>query len=379
LQLAIKLGSMNIQKTYRFKLKLNSTQTNQIERMIGSARFVYNLALETKINAYNTHRVNLSRFDLDKQLTNLKQEIDWLYETPSQTLQDVLERLDKAYKSFFNGGGFPRWAKKGEYSSVTFKSVKIENVNRVKLPKLGSVKYFNSQEIKGKLKRATIIKENNNYFISILTEQEMTGLPHTSSDSQAKVGLDVGISFFLVDSNGVYIENPRFLKNSLRLLRIEQRSLSRKVKRSNNWYKQKRVVSKIHTKLKNQRKDFTHKISTDYVLNNNLIAIEKLNIKGMVKSNLGQSISDVGWGIFFEQLKYKAGWYGSEIISVNPAYTSQTCSKCGCVSKENRKTQAKFKCVECGFEINADENGSINILDRALSKFARQREALACA
>lgn len=141
---------MIIQKTYRFKLKLNSTQRFQIENMISQCRLVYNLALETKINAYSTYKKNLTRFDLDKQLTELKQEFDWLYETPSGTLQDVLERLDKAYKSFFKGGGFPKWAKKDKYKSVTFKSVKIDSNNRVKLPKLGSVKYFNSQEIKGK-------------------------------------------------------------------------------------------------------------------------------------------------------------------------------------------------------------------------------------
>lgn len=368
----------HISKTYKFKLKLTSNQENHIDRMIGSCRVVYNLAKETKEYAYKSRGVSLSAYNLMKQLTDLKYEVEWLKETPAQTLQDSIERLDKAYKSFFKGGGYPKWAKKHKYNSITFKQVKQDTYNRVKLPKIGSVKYFFSQEMKGELRRATIIKENNNYYICILTKQEVSDLPYVSYDSQVEIGLDMGISYFCVTSQGQYFDNPRYLQNSLKQLRIENRSLARKKLSSNNWYKQKLVVGKLHTKVKNQRNDFLNKVSTQLIKENGLIAIENLNVKGMIKSRLSQSISDVAWGKFFEQLEYKAEWYDRKVIRINPAYTSRECSKCGYTSKENRKTQSKFECVSCGFESNADFNASKNILGRALSSVSK-REALACA
>ena len=368
----------HISKTYKFKLRLTPNQSNHIDRMIGSCRVVYNLAKETKEYAYKSKAVSLSSYDLMKQLPELKKEYGWLKETPSGTLQDSIERLDKAYKSFFKGGGYPKWAKRDRYSSITFKAVKQDKYNRVILPKIGSVKYFFSQEMKGELRRATIIKENNNYYICILTKQEVSNLPYVSYDSQVEIGLDMGISYFCVTSQGQYFDNPRYFQNSQRQLRVENRSLARKKFRSNNWYKQKLVVGKLHTKVKNQRNDFLNKVSTQLIKENGFIAIENLNIKGMVKSRLSKSISDVSWGSFFEMLEYKAKWYDKEVIRINPAYTSQECSNCGHTAKENRLSQSKFKCIECGFTENADENASKNILARAIAN-SRQREALACA
>jgi len=368
----------NINKTYKFKLKLTNNQKNRIDNWINTCRAVYNLALETKSTTYKSHRISLSCFDLIKQLFELRNEFDWIKDVPYGSLQDVIERLDKAYISFFKGRGFPKFIDKARYNSITFKLIKIDTHNRVKLPKIGSIKYFNSQEIKGELRRATITRENNNYYISILTKQKTSDLPYLC-DSQTKIGLDMGITNFLVTSDGEYINNPRFLEKSLKQLRVEQRSLERKTQGSSNYYKQNKVVSKLYNKTKNQRKDFLDKFSTKLVLENDLLAIEELGVEGMRKDkNVSRLISDVGWGMFFEKLKYKTDWYGGCIEGVNPAFTSQTCNICGYIDKKNRLTQSKFKCIKCGYEENADLNASKNILDRALSNL-RERETLVCA
>ena len=365
-------------KTYKFKLKLTNNQRNRIDNWIDACRNVYNLAHETKINAYDSHRVTLSCFDLIKQLPVLKKGISRLEDVPAESLQDVIERLDKSYQNFFKGRGFPKFINKEGYNSITFKSIKINTHNRVKLPKIGSVKYFNSQEIKGELRRATITRENNNYYISVLTKQKTSDLPYLC-DSQTEIGLDMGIAYFLVTSDGEYINNPRFLEKSLKQLRIEQRSLARKTQGSSNYYKQKEVIGRLYNKIKNQRKDFLDKLSTKLALENSLIAVEKLSVDGMVKNkNISLAISDVSWGMFFEKLKYKTDWYGGSIERVSPAFTSQTCSACGYVDKKNRLTQSDFKCIKCGHKENADLNASKNILDRALSNL-REREALVCA
>jgi putative transposase len=295
-------------------------------------------------------------------------------------LQAVVERLDKTYRSFFKGGGFPKWAKKGRYNSITFKdSVKQQTHNRITIPKIGSIKYFNSQPIEGEIRRATITKEANGYFISILTRQAIPDPPHnTLRESQAEVGVDMGIAYFLVTSDGEYINNPRYLEKALKELRVAQRSLSRKKKGSNSWYKQKRIVAKLYAKVTNQRRDFINKLSTRLIQEYDFIGIEKLNIQGMVKSRLAKSLSDVAWGGFIEKLRYKAIWQGKHIEAINPAYTSQTCPMCGCVDKDNRQSQSKFKCIECGFEANADENAANNILARARAS-VREREPLGCA
>lgn len=304
-----------------------------------------------------------------KQLTELK-SVDWIKDVPAQSLQEVIERLDKAYQSFFRGAGFPKWAKKFKYNSITFKSVSIKDW-KIILPKIGALKYFCSQEVKGELRRATIIKKHDVYYISILTKQESETI-HRSHDSQ--VGIDMGVAFFSSLSSGQQIDNPRFTKQYERELRIEQRSLSRKVKGSNNRAKQRNRVARVHAKIANSRKDFLHKISTALVLSHSLIAREDLKVSNMVRfGNLSKHIADVSWAEFFTQLEYKAIWYGSEIVKVDPKYTSQTCNNCGSVDKKSRVSQSKYVCTSCGTESNADLNAAKNILGRAMSNFTKRK------
>lgn len=361
--------------TYRYKLNLTTAQSARIDQWIGTCRYVYNLALETKINAYNSGRVNLSKFDLINQLPELK-DIEWIADVPSQSLQNVCERLDSAYQAFFKGGGFPKFAKRGKYKSILFKSVKQEN-NGFILPKIGKVKIFKDRKAEGELKKAIITKEYNGYFICVISEVQSVNLYPTSENQT--VGLDVGIAYLLVDSDGCFIENPHIFKKYEQKLRIENRSLSRKKRGSKSREKQRLRLVKLYAKIGNTRRDFLHKVSIKYVKENNLIVCEDLKVKNMIKfGHLSKSISDVSWATLFDMLEHKSKLYEKGFIKVDPKYTSRKCSMCGHTKKENRINQAKFKCLSCGHEQNADLNAAMNIMSEGIAQY-RQRETLVCA
>ena len=363
---------MNLIKTYKYKLKLSKGQSKNIDSMIGTCRFVYNLALETKIHAYRSFGVSLSKFDLMKQLPELK-EYEWIKNVPSQSLQNVIERMNFAYQSFFKGGGFPKWAKKDQYNSILFKSVS-KTEKGFKLPKIGEVKIFKDRPALGELKTATIIKEHNQYFICITAEIESENL-YPTNENQV-VGIDMGITYFLTDSDGCFVKNPRHTKKYERQLRVENRSLARKKKGSKSRQKQKIRVSKLHAKIANVRKDFLHKTSIQYVKENSLIVCENLKVKNMVKfGNLSKHISDASWSNFFAMLKYKCDLYEKNFIQIDPKYTSQKCSNCGHTEKENRLTQSRFVCLSCGHKQNADVNAANNIKSEGIA-LIRQRGTL---
>ena len=364
--------------TYKRKLKLTKTQQRRIDSWIGACRYVYNLALETRIEAWKKQK-SVGKYDLMKQLPKLK-DVEWIADVPSQSLQNVIERLDVAYQKFFAGGGFPRWAAKHRYNSILFKSVQVEG-NTVRLPKVGTVRTFKDRFIHGEPGTATIIREHDGYYISITSRIEQYPI-RLASENQA-VGLDMGIGggpppHFCVSSEGKYVANPRHFAKYERQLRIENRSLSRKRRGANNWYKQKRRLSKLHAKIGRVRRDFLHKESWKVVRDNGLIAVEDLKVKNMVRSRLAKHISDASWSAFRSQLVYKSDWHGRTFVAVDSKYTSQTCSECGHKEKENRYSQAKFVCLLCGVEQNADVNAAKNILARAIANVS-QREALACA
>jgi len=281
-----------------------------------------------------------------------------------------------AFQSFFKGGGFPKWAKKEVYNSLKFKVI-TQKQNGFILPKLGLVKVFKDRMPDNTLKNATIIKENNGYYLSVTFECKTQDIYPTNNNKV--VGLDMGISYFLVDSNGCYVQNPRHTKNYERKLRVKQRALARKKLGSNSRLKCKNELAKLHLKIKNTRNDFTHKISHQYIKENSLIVAENLNVRGMVKNqNLSKHISDVSWSDFFAKLNYKAKMYGKTFVQINPKHTSQKCNYCGHTAKENRLSQSQFECVSCGNKDNADFNASKNILGEGIA-LVRQRETLVCA
>jgi len=359
--------------TYKRKLILNKTQQERIYSWISTCRFVYNMGLEIRKEAWKNKQAQVHKFELMKQLTTIK-DVDWISAVPIMCLQNTIERLDNSYKKFFKGSGFPKWANKKRYSSILFKQENGNGIRIIKglirLPKIGFLKMYSDSEIIGNIKTATIIKEPTGYFICITTDAKKS--IQNQNESQI-LGLDMGVRYFAVDSNGVKIENPKHFKKYEAKLRVENRSLARKKKGSNSWERQAKKLALLHHKISNVRKDFLHKQSTKIAKENHTVILEDLNISGMVKSNFSKSISDVGWGMFRTMLEYK-----TDVITVDPKFTSQTCNDCGAKDAKSRISQSKFVCTSCGVESNADENAAKNILRKGIP-LIRQREAKACA
>lgn len=355
--------------TYKYRLKLDAAQQIRVDQWIGTCRFVYNMSLGIKKDAY-AKSISISFNALQKQLTGIK-HIDWVKDVPSQTLQAAVQKLEKSYKSFFKGdAGFPKFLSKKRTNSILFKSVKHVGLNSFKLPKIGTLKVFNDRQPEGIPKTASIVRELGKYYLCVSCKVKTK----PSAPCNSQIGIDVGISNFAVLSDGTIIKHPMFLTNSLKRLRGAQRKLSRAKKRSKNWYKQVESVKKIHQKVARQRQDFLQKLSTKIVSENDTVSVENLNIEGMVKSNLSRQISDSGWGYFKTMLKYKCELYEKQFIDVDPKYTSQECFICGHISKNNRKTQSEFLCENCGHANHADINGSQNILRRGQRLLAQSKD-----
>jgi putative transposase len=369
-------------QAFKFQLRPNGEQVRQMRSFAGSCRFVYNRARALQKERFDRGEKKLGYAELCKQLTLWKQGADtaWLSEAPSQPLQQTLKDLDRAYTNFFaKRTAFPRFKKKGQRDSFRYpdpKQIKLDQANsRIFLPKLGWLRYHNSREILGTVKNVTVSSSNGKWYISIQTEREIKAPAHPST---SMVGVDVGVAKLATLSDGaVYSPVSSYQKNQKRLARL-QRQMSRKIKFSKNWKKTKTRVQQLHSKIANTRRDYLHKTTTEISKNHAIIVLEDLQVKNMsasakgsikapgrnvrAKSGLNKSIMDQGWFEFRRQLEYKQAWRGGEVLSVNPAYTSQTCSICGHVAKENRQTQVLFSCVECGHTENADLNAARNIL-----------------
>lgn len=367
-------------KAFKFRLKTNSEIENCLVRFAGSVRFVWNRALASQKDRLDSKENILSYNELAGLLVKWKEEEDtkWLSESPSQPLQQTLKNLDKALRDAFNKKSpkrFPRFKKKGHHDGFRYpQGIKLED-NRVFLPKIGWVGFFKSREVQGTVKNATVSRRGRDWFVSVQTEQEVEIEPHPS---KSIVGVDVGITRFATASDGtVYRPINSFKKLSTKLAR-EQRSLRRKIKGSNNSKRQKQKISRIHSKIADVRLDYLHKTSTTLSKNHACVVLEDLKVSNMsrsakgtlekpgknvkAKSGLNRSMLDQGWHTFRMLLRYKLEWSGGELVLVNPKYTSQTCSKCGHASSENRTTQARFCCTACGHAENADLQAARNIL-----------------
>lgn len=359
--------------SYTRKLILNKTQKIRIDNWIGVCRLVYNMGLEIRISAWRNKHQSVSKADLSKQLTTIK-DIDWVADVPAMSLQSVLERLDNAYRTFYRGGGFPKWANKRKYNSILFKQhhngIRAAN-NYITIPKMGALKIFKDSKINGNIKIATIKKDGSDYFIRIVTDAKKD---IQNKDESQVIGLDMGIAYLYVDSNGEFVSNPRHYKKYEKQIRVENRSLERKNKYSKSWEKQVKRLSRLHRKIKNCIRDFLHKVSTKIAKENYTVILENLNIDKLSKSKrLSKHILDCGWGIFSSMLKYK-----TNVITISPKHTSQTCSSCGIIDAKSRISQSKFVCTNCGEIVNADVNAAKNIKSKGIA-FVRQREAVACA
>lgn len=312
-------------------------------------------------------------------LPEWKLKFPWLSECHSQVLQQSLKDLESSFRHFFSKRAhFPRFKERGVKESIRFpQGFKLDEGNsRVYLPKIGWVRYRKSREVLGTIKNMTVSQRCGKWFVAIQTEHEHKAV----IQNEGEIGIDLGIVRFATLSNGEYFCPKNSLKMRLDQLKKAQQWLSRKKKYSQNWYKAKEKVSKLHYHIANSRRDYLNKISTTISKNHAVVFVEDLQVANMSKSakgdveNLGRrvkqksglnrSILDQGWYEFKRQLDYKLAWQGGELILVDPKYTSQTCPnpKCLHVSKENRKKQNEFRCVACGYENNADFVGALNIL-----------------
>ena len=354
-------------------------QTRAMRQYAGCCRVVYNKALawqNTQYQADNTFKFGYTK--IANLLPLWKGELTWLKDAPSQTLQQALKNLESSFRNFFaKHADFPKFKKKGMSDRFRFpQGFKLEqHNNRIFLPKLGWIRYRNSREMLGFAKNITVSQKCGKWYASIQTEREVEQPEHAATSI---IGVDVGIARFATLSNGQVFEAVNSFKQKQTRLARYQRALSRKVKFSSNWKKQKGRITRLHSTITNIRKDYLHKTTTTISQNHAMIVIEDLQISNMsksakgtveakgrnvkAKSGLNRSILDQGWFEFRRQLEYKQAWAGGQVLAVNPRNTSRTCPCCKHISADNRQTQAKFECVECGYAENADLVGAINIL-----------------
>jgi putative transposase len=352
-------------KSFKYRIYPTEEQKTLIDKHFGCVRFVYNLALETKQMAWAGNRVNLSRYDLQEQLKELKNDCQWLKEVNSQSLQVGLMNLDAAYLKFYNGQSeFPKYKSKSgtQYFNVP-QNVCFKDGN-ITLPKFKEgIKAKIHRPIVGTIRHAVISKTCTfKYYISIICDTlEPVPLKNKISKDNT-TGIDLGIKDFAITSDGEVIKNPKYLKRLESKLKFCQRKHSK-----NKGKRTKIKISLLHEKILNQRKDFLHKTSSKLINSHENIAIENLNIEGMRKNhNLAKSISDASWANFIYFLKYKGDWNGNNIISIGRFEpSSKMCSSCGAINKSLTLKDREWTC-ECGVKHNRDINAAINIKNFAL-------------
>lgn len=359
---------MKFTKSFKYRIFPNQEQKKLINKTFGCTRFTYNYFLNQRNELYRNLNESTTYVKQAKELTVLKKELVWLKEIDSTSLQSALKNLDIAFKKFFQKkANYPKFkSKKNSKNSYTSKNsynaIRIEE-DKLKFPKLKLIKIKLHRKIpkECKILSGTITKTStNNYFVSINTEYEKEIIEIPCKNNI--VGLDFSMKELFVSSDNQRADYPRFYRKSEKKLAKAQKKLSRMKKFSNNWYKQKLKVSKIHSKIQNSRTDFLHKLSTNLVDKYNAISIENLNMKEMSQVlNFGKSVADNGWGIFTMMLKYKTELAGKQLVKIDKFYpSSKTCSICGKIKKDLKLSDRTYIC-ECGFSIDRDLNASINI------------------
>jgi putative transposase len=377
---------------YRFKLEPKHKHLDHLNQALGANRFVWNKLLAMNLFRLENKQPILWYNEMAFFITLWKQsdEYGFLNAAPSQSLQQTAKALDRAFKDAFDKNQPNKCIPNSKRLGRNEAGIKYpqgtlldEGNSVIKLPKLGWVKYCNSRSVLGKIKNVTISRKSGKFTLSIQTEREVKQ-PYHPADTA--VGIDMGVVQFATLSDGTVIAPKNSFKQLSQKLAVAQRRLKHKVKFSANWNTQKQKITKLHSRIAQTRNDFLHQTSTPISKNHAMIVMEDLKVGNMSrsargtldtqgkqvaqKSGLNRSILDQGWGEFRRQLEYKQEWLGGWLITVPSHHTSQTCSVCGHVAKENRKSQAEFHCVACGHENNADVNAATNILKRGFEYFA---------
>ncbi len=357
-------------KTYKYRLRPTKKQVQKLIWTLDMCRVLYNSCLLDRRNHYKQTGKGLSRIRQQEILKADKERVESLNDIHSQVLQDVLFRVDRAFHGFFrrlkekNGkAGYPRFKGEGRYDSITYPQEPGFHLTEqgLKLSNIGTIKLKKHREIVGKVKTCTVKKEIDKWYACLSVEYEPVKKPIPDKS----IGIDMGIKSFAVLSDGEVIDNPKYLRKSENKLISKQRQLSKKKKGSKNRKKARIKIAKLHCKVRNQRSDFHHKISRKIVDTCGFIAVEDLNIKGMVRNHhLAKSISDAGWGQFLNYLTYKAEDAGCWVEKVSPHYTSINCSVCG---EPVNKTLAQriHRCPFCNLVLDRDHNSAINILNKS--------------
>lgn len=361
-------------KTYRYRLNPTRKQVEALSRTLDLCRGLYNCALEQR----RDQRIN--RFQQMRQLTDVRRDLAEYKTVHVHVLQNVITKLDHSFQGFFRrvkqGGkpGFPRFKGKDRYDSFAFNNVGFSLTgNRLRISKIGSVKMRLSREIKGKIKTCTIRRQNEKWYACFVVEYAPKPLPK----SELAIGIDVGVENFAALSNGEMIPNPRFFEQSQAELRRAQRRLARRKKGSHRRRKAVQLLAKLHERIRNRRSDFLHKNTTAIALKYGVIAIEKLNVRGMAQGVLSKQVHDASWTIFFNLLSYKAEEAGRELIEVDSRYTSQDCPNCG-HRKKKALAEREHRCLQCGYYAHRDTAAAEVILGRAVPSGAKIGESIPC-
>ena len=360
-----------IYRTYKFRLKPNSEQKILLAKHFGCARFVFNHFLAERQEEYKNEGKSSNYYTQQARLAELKKgKCEWLKEVNSQTLQVALKNMDTAYQNFFRKkSGFPNFKSKKSKNSFSVPQNCSVDEYKIYIPKFREgIVYFKDRKVKGVVKSMTLsLIPSGKYFVSILTEQQYEPIAKTGK----VVGIDLGLKDFVITSDGEKYQNNGFLTKYQNKLAIAQKHLSRKQKGSNNFEKQRVKVARLYEKVSNARKDYLHKVSLDLVRNYDVVCLEDLNIKGMMKNHrLARQISDVAWGEFVGMLTYKAEMNNKEILKIDRFYpSSKTCNNCGYVKKDLKLSDRKWVCTECGAILDRDVNAAMNILSAGLADY----------
>jgi len=362
-----------MRKSFKYSATINKDCAANCFNIINLCRYLYNSALCQRIVVYNSTKKGLNFYNQCLELPALKKEFPEFKAVPSQTLQDVLNRLNKSFMGFFNRvkmgtdkAGFPRYRCKDQYHSFVLKQAgwKLEH-SYLYVKNVGRFKLKLHRPIEGNIKTVTITQTPTGKWFVIFSCDNVPEKIYPEPTIFG-VGIDVNLENFLTDSENGVVDNPRHFRNGEQYLRLCQRRLSRRKKSSNNRRDARLLVAKAHEHVCNQRQDFLHKIADTYVSTYGNIYVENLKIKNMIKNrHLSKSIADVAWGKFFEFVFYKAENAGRTLLKVSPHNTTQLCSRCGKIVPKTLKERV-HDCKNCGLVLSRDHNSAINILKRGL-------------